>query len=254
VPKVEPGSYWLYISNKAGSSPIDVPFQINWHRKTKGNCWGRVLWNYSGRKDTGLGVTPQPFFLYLKSIFHLVIENLCGHAYRKTCRCYPHPEPFNIPTKEPLPFSQEINMLLYLRDEEREEIKKSSFRHWMTYAFKQLLSDSAIVCYLKWIDLYWSHKNIFLCTGRETISEEYLGGIEWMAAVAQTTFDRNTQAACRKNFSWFVTSSIPWCDPASSRVLLDYGWQAEVCPWPVPRMVGFWRKLLCCQSAHNVIT
>jgi hypothetical protein len=29
VPKVEPGSYWLYISNKAGSSPIDVPFQIN---------------------------------------------------------------------------------------------------------------------------------------------------------------------------------------------------------------------------------
>ena len=29
IPKVEPGSYWLYISNKAGNSPIDVPFQVD---------------------------------------------------------------------------------------------------------------------------------------------------------------------------------------------------------------------------------
>ena len=29
IPKVEPGSYWLYISNKAGSSPIDVPFRVD---------------------------------------------------------------------------------------------------------------------------------------------------------------------------------------------------------------------------------
>jgi len=29
IPKVEPGSYWMYISNKAGNSPIDVPFQVN---------------------------------------------------------------------------------------------------------------------------------------------------------------------------------------------------------------------------------
>ena len=29
IPKVEPGSYWLYISNKVGNSPIDVPFQVN---------------------------------------------------------------------------------------------------------------------------------------------------------------------------------------------------------------------------------
>jgi hypothetical protein len=29
IPKVEPGSYWLYISNKVGSSPIDVPFRVD---------------------------------------------------------------------------------------------------------------------------------------------------------------------------------------------------------------------------------
>ena len=29
VPKVDPGGYWLYISNKAGNSPIDVPYQVN---------------------------------------------------------------------------------------------------------------------------------------------------------------------------------------------------------------------------------
>jgi CSLREA domain-containing protein len=29
VPKVDPGSYWLYVSNKVGNSPIDVPFQVN---------------------------------------------------------------------------------------------------------------------------------------------------------------------------------------------------------------------------------
>jgi hypothetical protein len=29
VPKVDKGSYWLYISNKVGSSPIDVPFQVD---------------------------------------------------------------------------------------------------------------------------------------------------------------------------------------------------------------------------------
>ena len=29
IPKVDPGSYWLYISNKAGSSPIDVPFRVD---------------------------------------------------------------------------------------------------------------------------------------------------------------------------------------------------------------------------------
>lgn len=29
IPKVEPGSYWLYINNKAGSSPIDVPFRVD---------------------------------------------------------------------------------------------------------------------------------------------------------------------------------------------------------------------------------
>jgi hypothetical protein len=28
IPKVEPGSYWLYISNKVGNSP-EVPFQVN---------------------------------------------------------------------------------------------------------------------------------------------------------------------------------------------------------------------------------
>jgi hypothetical protein len=29
VPKVDPGSYWLYVSNKAGNSPIDEPFQVD---------------------------------------------------------------------------------------------------------------------------------------------------------------------------------------------------------------------------------
>jgi hypothetical protein len=29
VPKVDPGSYWLYVSNKVGNSPIDVPFQVD---------------------------------------------------------------------------------------------------------------------------------------------------------------------------------------------------------------------------------
>ena len=29
VPKVDPGSYWLYISNKVGNSPKDVPYVVN---------------------------------------------------------------------------------------------------------------------------------------------------------------------------------------------------------------------------------
>jgi uncharacterized repeat protein (TIGR02543 family) len=29
IPKVEPGSYWLYISNKVGNSPKDVPYVVN---------------------------------------------------------------------------------------------------------------------------------------------------------------------------------------------------------------------------------
>jgi hypothetical protein len=29
VPKVDKGSYWLYISNKVGNSPIDVPYVVN---------------------------------------------------------------------------------------------------------------------------------------------------------------------------------------------------------------------------------
>ena len=29
VPKVDKGNYWLYISNKVGNSPIDVPYVVN---------------------------------------------------------------------------------------------------------------------------------------------------------------------------------------------------------------------------------
>ena len=29
VPKVDAGGYSLYISTKAGNSPIDVPYQVN---------------------------------------------------------------------------------------------------------------------------------------------------------------------------------------------------------------------------------